>query len=326
MSQVNEPNKSKVVAPRSRPFRKALLNGLTVLAPPLVTIVLFVWLFHMIEAYVLGPVEAISRNVVFLAIDETQSKPKDDWKWFAGAETQRTYIDPDGRKWVPVRNAYIPADVYQKVEDNPGERAPATATAYYYRFIELQYLRREFVIPIFLLIFLLVLYFLGKFMAAGIGRLLWMSGEKIIQKLPIINNVYSSVKQVTDFAFSQNELTSTRIVAIQYPRKGLWQMAFLTGEGMADICNAANEPCVNVLVPTSPMPATGFTVIVPKSEVLDLNLSMDQAIQFCVSCGVVIPTHQQQVKGQGKPPMNLPPAVMEKLIQANLDSKGLEGN
>ena len=69
-------------------------------------------------------------------------------------------------------------------------------------------------------------------------------------------------------------------------------MGFVTGDSMLDIRNAAGEPMLTVLMPTSPMPATGFTISVPKSETIDLNITIDQAIQFCVSCGVVVPPHQ----------------------------------
>ena len=81
----------------------------------------------------------------------------------------------------------------------------------------------------------------------------------------------------------------TRVVAIEYPRKGIWTLAFVTGEGMHDIQNAVDEPVISAFVPHSPMPFTGFAVTVKKSETIDLNISVDQAIQFVVSCGVVIP-------------------------------------
>jgi uncharacterized membrane protein len=81
-------------------------------------------------------------------------------------------------------------------------------------------------------------------------------------------------------------------VAIEYPRKGIWQLAFVTGESLGDIAAAANEPVLAVLVPTSPMPFTGFTVTVKRSETLDLSITMEQALQFIVSCGVVAPPHE----------------------------------
>ncbi len=102
------------------------------------------------------------------------------------------------------------------------------------------------------------------------------------------------MKQVTDFMLSEGDIEYTRVVAVEYPRRGMWSLAFVTGEGLLDIRSAANEPVVTVLIPTSPAPFTGFTVTVKKSEVVDLNITIDQAFQFIVSCGVVVPPQQLQ--------------------------------
>jgi uncharacterized membrane protein len=107
--------------------------------------------------------------------------------------------------------------------------------------------------------------------------------------LPLVSNVYSSIKQVTDFLFSGQEMHYTRVVAIEYPRRGIWTLGFITGEAMHDIQSSTDEPVVSAFVPHSPMPFTGFAVTVKKSETVDLNISVDQAIQFVISCGVVIP-------------------------------------
>ena len=107
-----------------------------------------------------------------------------------------------------------------------------------------------------------------------------------------MRNVYSSVKQVTDFMFSEQEIEYTRVIAIEYPRKGIWSLGLVTGESMADIGAAANEPVLSVLIPTSPMPFTGYTINVKRSEAVDLDITLDQAFQFIVSCGVVVPPQQ----------------------------------
>jgi uncharacterized membrane protein len=120
----------------------------------------------------------------------------------------------------------------------------------------------------------------------------WNLFERLILQLPLVKNVYSSVKQVTDLMFSDNDIQFNRVVAIEYPRKGAWSLGFVTGEGLADIRIAANEPVLNVMVPSSPMPLTGWTMIIPKSEVIDLDMTIDQACQFLISCGVVIPQQQ----------------------------------
>ncbi len=101
--------------------------------------------------------------------------------------------------------------------------------------------------------------------------------------------MYSSVKQVTDFMFTERELEYTRVVAVEYPRKGIWTVAFVTGDSLPNFATSPEEPLVSLLIPTSPMPFTGFTITVKKSETIDLDLTLDQAFQFIVSCGVVAP-------------------------------------
>jgi len=139
-----------------------------------------------------------------------------------------------------------------------------------------------------------MLYFLGRFLAYGVGRVLYLALERSITQLPIIRTVYSSVKQVTDFVFSENETQFNRVVAVEYPRQGIWSIGFVTGEGMLDVRQAAGEPIISILIPTSPMPATGYTITVRKSETIELDITVDQAFQFIVSCGVVVPVVQMQ--------------------------------
>jgi uncharacterized membrane protein len=151
-----------------------------------------------------------------------------------------------------------------------------------------------FSIPALIAGFILVIYLLGKFMAAGIGRFFWNLFERGVDRVPLVRNVYGAVKQVSDFILAEREIEYSRVVAIEWPRKGIWSLALVTGESMIDIEAAANEPVLSVLIPTSPMPMTGFTLTVKKSETVDLKISFDEAIQFIVSCGVVVPPSQMR--------------------------------
>ncbi len=160
------------------------------------------------------------------------------------------------------------------------------------RYVPIEYLQPYIVVPIFLLVLVLLLYLLGKLLAISMGRFFWGLFEKGVDRLPLINSVYSSVKQVTDLMFSEREIAYTRIVALQFPSKGMWSVGFVTSESLLDIESAANEPVVAVLIPYSPLPITGCIVTVRKSETIDLNITVDQAFQFIVSCGVVIPPQQ----------------------------------
>ena len=293
MSDPSEPVTPAEKIKKQHPFRRAVLRGLAVILPPLLTIVLFIWAWNTIDSYVLGPIEACARYVLVWSLAEVRDEPPAALPRQRGPNGE-VLVWQDGQDYVALENGqWIPYPVYTAVRRNPGEVERRSAEAYYHRYVKLKYLQRRYVVPVFLLVFILTLYLLGKFLAAGVGRMLWNMCESIIHRLPVIRNVYSSVKQVTDFVFSEQELEYTRVVAVQYPRKGIWSIGFVTGESMLDIRSAANEPVLSVLMPTSPMPATGFAVTVLKSETIDLNISIDQAIQFVVSCGVVVPAQQQ---------------------------------
>ena len=301
------------------PFRKAVIRGLAIVTPPLLTIVLFLWAWNILDSYILRPVETLAKHSIVWAIsdvredrdivNEIQNSTRENVAIDQTADPP-TYLADDGTKLVKINQKWIPQHVFATVESNPGDPRPDSANTYYHRYVRLEFLPRHLVIPAFLAVFVLAMYLLGRFFTFGLGRWLWAYIESLIGRLPIVSNVYSSVKQVTDFAFSENEIQFTRVVAVEYPRRGLWTIGFVTGESMLDIRTAANEPVVSVLMPTSPMPATGFVISVPKSQTIDLNMTMDQAIQWCVSCGVVVPPNQQiqTLSASATPaPVPLPP-------------------
>ena len=265
-------------AHKHHPFRRAVLRGLAIVLPPLLTIVVFLWAWTLIHGYVLRPVETVAGWGLIR------------WEW----DVRRVEPGPeeiDQFRQLPT-GQWIPRHVWAAVRANPGESPPHTAMGYYQRYVRVRYLRPWVVIPLFLVLFITTLYLLGRALAAGVGRWAWSSFESVVHRLPLIRNVYSSMKQVTDFVFSESTIEFSRVVAVEYPRKGVWSVGFVTGESMLDIGSAANEPVLSLLMPTSPMPMTGFTITVRKSETIDLDITVDQAIQFVVSCGVVIPPQQ----------------------------------
>lgn len=298
--------------PGASPFRRAVLRGLGVVMPPLLTLVLFIWAWNAIENYILRPVEAGIRYTLVLSLSDSITTPPKNAEPLEPGGFSKGYI-ADGVTYIPdpTGKRYLRSDIFQYVNENlermgPYQPAPATANAYWHRYVELRYLPRYMVVPIFLIVFLIVLYFLGRLFTHGIGRWLVNLFDSFVSRLPVISNVYGSVKQVTDFVFSDRDIEFNRVVAVEYPRKGMWSIGFVTGNSMADITAAANEPCLSVLMPTSPMPMTGFTITVRKSEAVDLDLTIDQAIQFVVSCGVVVPSNQQ-IGQSGRLQLNLPP-------------------
>jgi len=278
------------------PFRRAVLRGLAVLLPPLLTIVIFLWVWNTVTNFLLTPTELLAHRLLVKQYqqDILPANLISADKVFDGRATH------DGRVYQQLEDQrFVRLVDYEFLEKELGfEPRIASADEFYQVFVDRKFLQWYIVIPFFLCVFLLMLYLLGKFLAAGVGRFFWMQFERVINRLPIIRNVYSSVKQVTDFMFSEREIEYTRVVAVEYPRKGIWTLAMVTGESLLDIRSAANEPVLSVLIPTSPMPFTGFTVTIKKSETIDLNITIDQAFQFIVSCGVVVPPQQELPKNK----------------------------
>ncbi|MEN1678673.1 MAG: DUF502 domain-containing protein [Planctomycetota bacterium] len=269
------------------PFRRAVLRGLGVLLPPLLTIVIFLWVGNTVTTYVFKPLEgAIGYwQVEWTGDIRTASELP------AGSVEEGIYTQAEEGK----TPKYVPTEVYDDVAKRMrGRSMPDTAVGVYRNYVDENWAmwlgRRVALIGVFILI----VYSLGKFFAAGIGRFFWHRFEALIDRVPLVRNVYSSVKQVTDFVFTESEIEQnfSRVVAVEFPRKGMWCVAFVTGESMLDIESAANEPVMSVLIPNSPMPFTGFTLTVKKSEAVDLNITIEQAFQFFVSCGVVVPPQQ----------------------------------
>ena len=309
-----EPTETPIETPRRTldPFRRAIVRGLGVLLPPLLTIVIFVWVGNTVANYLLWPLEGLAQRLIVNHYQQEVLRPD----LISPESIQDGKAEYEGQLYQQIGDGrFIPVEHYELVQKSLGaEPVPEDATEIYELYARYKFLQPHVVLPLFLCGFLLVLYLLGRFLAAGIGRFFWMQFERLINRLPLVRNVYSSVKQVTDFLFSEREIEYTRVVAVEYPRKGIWTMAMVTGESLLDIRCAANEPVISVLIPTSPMPFTGFTITVKKSETIDLNITIDQAFQFIVSCGVVVPPHQ------------ISEAIAKNEIRGELTDSGAKGD
>jgi len=138
------------------------------------------------------------------------------------------------------------------------------------------------------LIFILVFGYLAT---ALFTRRILRFVEKLLYKLPIINTVYSSVKQINRIIFLQKETKAfKRVCAVEYPRKGIYSIGFVTGKGIPQIRGKRRKEYLNVFIPTSPTPATGFMIVVPAKDVIMLDIKIDDALKLIISGGVLTPT------------------------------------
>jgi uncharacterized membrane protein len=146
---------------------------------------------------------------------------------------------------------------------------------------------------------LLIIFFTGVLTANLVGGRLVSWGEQVLSRIPIVRSIYSSVKQVSDTILSPNGNAFRQALLVQYPRKGAWTIAFLTGIPPDDLHEAASqEPAalVSVYVPTTPNPTSGFFLMMRKDETVELDMTVDAALKYIVSMGVVSPVTKEEVR------------------------------
>jgi uncharacterized membrane protein len=139
------------------------------------------------------------------------------------------------------------------------------------------------------LVMLLVLLLTGVFAANMFGQWWLRQWDAILGKIPIVKSIYSSVKQVSDTLFSTNGNAFREAVLVQYPRAGAWTIAFVTGRPGGEVAAHLAGDYVSVYVPTTPNPTSGFFLMMPRGDVLPLRMSVDEALKYVISMGVVVP-------------------------------------
>jgi len=145
------------------------------------------------------------------------------------------------------------------------------------------------------LIALFIVFVVGVVLASVVGKTLWRKIEKFIMNTPFLRQVFPYVKQITDFFLSQQKQKKmfSRVVAVEYPRKGIWSMGMVTGSGLKKVVNNVQKEFLTILIPTSPTPFTGFVIMVPKEQTIDLDMTIEEALRFAVSGGVIAPGNEQ---------------------------------
>jgi len=148
---------------------------------------------------------------------------------------------------------------------------------------------------------LLVVFLTGLVAANILGQRLLRYWEGLLSRIPVVKSLYLGVKQVSDTLFSSSGEAFRKALLIQYPREGSWTIAFMTGQPGGDVVNHLKGDYVSVYVPTTPNPTSGFFLMMPRADVIELNMSVDEALKYIISMGVVAPAKRPAASSLSAP-------------------------
>jgi uncharacterized membrane protein len=139
------------------------------------------------------------------------------------------------------------------------------------------------------LLTVIIVFITGALASNILGQRLLSFWERLLGRIPVVKTIYSSVKQVSDTLFAPGGQAFSKALLVQYPRKDSWTIAFLTGTPGGDVANHLQGEYVSVYVPTTPNPTSGFFLMMRKADVIELDMSVDEALKYVISMGVVSP-------------------------------------
>ncbi len=286
----------------SSDFRQFFLRGLVVLLPSILTLWIVVKAWQFVDSAIAEP---INQGI-------------------------RITIDNSARVWEPLGKAFNPSeesintelDALRSTGDND-INADIIKTRLRRQKIADWWNAQWYMRFIGIVVAIVAVYFAGRLLGGFFGRRIYRRLERLITTLPVFKQVYPYIKQVVDFLFSDDQpIKFNRVVAAEYPRKGIWSVGFLTGGPLRSVADHAGD-VVTIFIPSSPTPFTGYTITVKQDEIIEIPITVEEAIRFAVSGAVPAPEHQavdssDPPRGlipipppsgpQNPPPPNSPPA------------------
>ncbi|MCG3180883.1 MAG: hypothetical protein BIFFINMI_03246 [Phycisphaerae bacterium] len=222
-------------------------RGLAVLLPTLLTLIILLWAYNILDTYVAEPLNKVMQHAIAPFVDQNTLEP------YRGS---------------------LPLE--KRLTAKKADLLAAYWDAHWLGWTGM-------------VLALILVFIVGLLTGSFLGRTGWRVIERMLQRVPGIKQVYPYVKQVTDFVLNERPLEYSRVVMVEYPRKGCWSLGLVTGLGLDEMNRMTGTEMLAVFIPSSPTPVTGYVIQVPRSDVYDVNLTVDQALRFTISGGVVQP-------------------------------------
>lgn len=260
-------------------FKRFFFRGLAILLPSVLTIWIVVQLYLFVDAQVAAPINAGIRAGTLWFAPRLPLSLQPEWFLVTDQELAefRASIQqagtPEARSLARASDAEVRAEVRRQALNTFWQRH------WYLKFLGL-------------LVAIVLFYLAGVIFGGLFGRAIYQNLERLITRIPIIKQVYPHVKQVVELILGEKQMAFSKVVLVQYPRQGVWTLAFVTNSGMRVISEAAAGDTVTLFIPSTPTPFTGFTITVPRTSVIEVSLTIDEAIRFVLTGGVLIPERQ----------------------------------
>ncbi len=281
---------------KHHPMQRFFVRGLITLLPIVFTVFILVVAFRFVNQYVTGPVN----SVIYWCLERNGA----GWQalgWMG--------VDPYDER-------FLPEDLPRRLDDRlrtrqviSGEEAYTAVmkewraeTENFLRDLEKLAVDPEKLhgavllrVPPFvgLAVSILLVLSLGSLTGGFIGRTIISRGDRTMNRIPIVRSIYPYTKQLTAFFLAERKFQFETVVAIEYPRKGLHSIGFVTNSALQTLRKETGENLVSVFVPSSPMPMTGYTIFLPAHELIPLPFTIDEALRTVVSGGVLVPPHEK---------------------------------
>jgi uncharacterized membrane protein len=159
------------------------------------------------------------------------------------------------------------------------------------------------------LLALMIVLSIGALASNILGNRLVTWWHALLHRIPVVRSIYSAVKQVSDTLFSEKGNAFRKALLIQWPREGMWTVAFLTGQPGTGVAEHLPDDCLSVYVPTTPNPTGGYFVMLKRSDCIELDMSVDEALTYVISMGVIVPGGPKSLAADPSPPSDQPPAL-----------------
>jgi len=160
-----------------------------------------------------------------------------------------------------------------------------------------------------LVIMVALLIVIGAFATGLVGRILFRAGERLLNRMPLIRSIYGALKQILETVLAQQSTAFRQVVLVEYPRRGIWAIAFITGVTEGEVQNLTEQECVNVFLPTTPNPTSGFLLFLPREDIIVLDMSVEDGIKMVISGGIVTPVDRRSEEVRRVPLVSATPDV-----------------